>query len=673
MRINLQVSLIALLFTMASLSQPSWSMEDDDSKKSERKRKRENGEELEKSKGEDVPKRRMRKFNRKRQTPPTGFNDLPTEIQAEVLAHALAQGGRKAYLNLSLVSKFSRDCTQGPAVLRQALSLADPRVAWDPVEEGQDQNNIKPLLWKLFVIEKALYPEPCDDPVQVIPFLTALKQNPTSHILVTCLATYVHNQRFSSCFALDGMVPREDLEATINKLKKTKDFLVSGLLENRKIRNLFDSLKYESLKYEAFLIIHYVLSEGYSSNASSTVESMEKEFSLEGELKEIEETIRKIFIKKTFLKSPNLVFELRDYNPIQLRLITLIYPFKKTKRKVPVLKWLAAQGDLESLRRITSYYRTGLESYLEYAREPYDNQHSNSFWDEENSYFWYSQIKTDKNHPLYTEALYQLGMLYLNPYKKFILRDDEKGIKFLEEAAKAGEPRACLEIGKRYISGSLVEQDIDEGTKWLEKAARLGEPGGLYYLYEAYSEGEVVSQDKEKAEEYLEKAVAKKVELALSKKHPYHRPAQSESKTHSPDYPFIDSQASPSGPLEDLQTEVTLGHYAIPPLPITIAQPFGSTIWRYDPQAVTNNSDVREEEDSSIPSYPQTDANNSDIPAQENFFMPPYPQDNADNSEGPRGEDSSMLYELFGDIDLTEEAIERLLLTQENPDEDLGS
>ena len=107
----------------------------------------------------------------------------------------------------------------------------------------------------------------------------------------------------------------------------------------------------------------------------------------------------------------------------------------------------------------------------------------------------------------------------LNPYKKFLMPNDAKGIRLLQEAAEAGEPLACLEIGKRYITGSLsiLKQNIDLGIEWLEKAAHLGNPSGLYYLFEAYSKGKFIPQDQEKAEAYLAKALERNDKSAIRK------------------------------------------------------------------------------------------------------------------------------------------------------------
>ena len=337
MRINLHVSLIALLVTMVSLSQPSWSMEESadqdmsEVKSSGEKRKRENGDKPEK--GKDTPTKRTRKFNRKRPTlpvelPPTtspmelhpiGFNDLPWELQAKIWAYALAEKDSFAYYNLSLVNKFGRAYTQAPNVLGEALNLCifEPRIVWDQEQDEQDKENnsqanqesqvqVKqeqdkenPIVSKFLALKKAPYKKPpFYDDVPISPLLTAMRYNPSSHALVYHLATYLLNKD------IEKIVPFDDLKSIIIQMQKTKSFLVSGLLEDRAKGRPLDTLK-----YEAFLKLFYALrnqQDYIDENNIPKTEFMEEECPLEKETDSIRKAIKKHIITMTTLINLNI-------------------------------------------------------------------------------------------------------------------------------------------------------------------------------------------------------------------------------------------------------------------------------------------------------------------------------------------------------------------------------
>jgi TPR repeat protein len=327
------------------------------------------------------------------------------------------------------------------------------------------------------------------------------------------------------------------------------------------------------------------------------------------------------------------------------RLIALLDPIIKEKQYLSLLDWLAGQGDLESLRSIMARCRPVVSWYRRGDDPTNFYQETNSSSDEKSAYFWYSQIMENRKHPLYTEAQYWLGMLYLNPIKKFILPNDAKGIQLVQEAAKAGEPRACLEIGKRYISGSLVEQDIDEGIQWLEKAARLGEPSGLYYLYEAYSIGEVIPQDQEKAEAYLDKALAKNDPSAIREK---------EIRLHQ------------------RERQRKLAKAPLPQLGDSLMAPAGFPGWPSE-QAPMGESHPAAEVPYSATLQPGHFHSIPDLQAKETSSMLTDFQAEANNLDAPTLEDFSTLDELFGDISLPEDIINSLLLPQEDRDEGSGN
>ncbi|OJW52584.1 MAG: hypothetical protein BGO67_06520 [Alphaproteobacteria bacterium 41-28] len=611
MRINLQVSLIALLITMGSLSQPSWSMEkmdttdDQDVHRAEKRKERDDNNKDTKEDNEQPPKRK-RKFNRKRQVPPIGFNDLPWELQARIWAYALAEKDPFAYDYLSRVSKSSRAYTQDPNVLGEALNLCifEPRIAWDQEQDEQDKKNKNqaqenqvqskqeqdkenPIVSKFLALKKAPYKKPSDyekvAPISTL--LTAMRYTPNSHALVYHLATYLHDVSRD----IEKIAPFADLKSLIIQMQKTKSFLVSGLLEDREKGRPLDSLK-----YEAFLKLFYVLrnqQDYINENNIPKIGLMEEKYPLEKETDSIRKEIKIAYNHNNFNK-----FKL--YNFTQLRLIALLDDRLKSKHYHSLLEWLASQGDLEALRCITDACRPVFSCSYETEDVPHP-QLNYTYPDEQYAHFWYSQILDDKNHPLYTEAQYGLGMLYLKRNKQSLIPNDAKGIRLLQEAAEAGEPLACLEMGRRYITGSLsiLKQNITLGTEWLEKAARLGNPSGLYYLFEIYAKGRVIPRDQEKAEAYLAKALERNDKSAIREKEIRGRqrvfdlfPVPPLSLHSEGTYPMDPDTGLPTQ--EDDQQRVHMMH-----LPITLAQPVTSVFSEYDPQADTNNPGIRQEED----------------------------------------------------------------------------
>lgn len=87
-------------------------------------------------------------------------------------------------------------------------------------------------------------------------------------------------------------------------------------------------------------------------------------------------------------------------------------------------------------------------------------------------------------------------------------RDVAGGILKLIAAAKAGHPRAQLEVSELYRTGTGVEKSRQKALLWLEKAAAQDDVIAIYNLAVAYAEGKGVARNEDKAKELLYRASA---------------------------------------------------------------------------------------------------------------------------------------------------------------------
>lgn len=73
--------------------------------------------------------------------------------------------------------------------------------------------------------------------------------------------------------------------------------------------------------------------------------------------------------------------------------------------------------------------------------------------------------------------------------------DFSKGIEILENCAKAGNAKSQLLMGKRYLNGDGVEEDIQKAVSYLTASAKQGNPMALCSLADMYYRGLGVSKD----------------------------------------------------------------------------------------------------------------------------------------------------------------------------------
>lgn len=103
---------------------------------------------------------------------------------------------------------------------------------------------------------------------------------------------------------------------------------------------------------------------------------------------------------------------------------------------------------------------------------------------------------------------YRAGMIYL--FDKEIEQNVEKGVEFLQRAAKADHAHAASVLSDLYLYGTFVEKDMKEGVKWLKIAANLRHKDSIYDLARLYEEGTHVEKNEQTAIE-LYKKVAKRL------------------------------------------------------------------------------------------------------------------------------------------------------------------
>jgi len=482
MNIKRHVSLIALFAAMVSLSQPTWSMEEERTSQGTNRTGGKSGEEpplkrtrKQTKEGKTHSDRRTRKFTRKHflKAPAphvTTFNDLSTEVQAHIWHYALAQADSSTYCNISLVCHLSRAFTQSPADIEIALRLSEPRMEWEPPYPMEQDS--KPLLRKLFVINEARefierdiqsYLDEHDDIL-----FDAMDANPNSHVLPYYLA---------SCLAYDllqGYSIEPNIHQTLPRMRPTKDFIMSKLLEDEKNGKPLDFLKYDAFFRFYTVFAHFSTDYAQEEN-SPNINILEKE---------LIETLKSIKNKKLTLTKP------LDCTWIQkLRHIILLSPGLPKPARFHYCSLLGGAdgaGDYVSQFHIAEFCRTG---------EFYATEEKDSKWpDEIVAQFWYKKIAKNKNHPYYAEACYSLGMLYLNQGNLSVTSNDEKGITYLKKAMEVYEPRARLEMANQYISGSHVKQDTNEGVLLLLKLHRQGEKMAKFFLFQTYEKTEIVPQ-----------------------------------------------------------------------------------------------------------------------------------------------------------------------------------
>lgn len=87
--------------------------------------------------------------------------------------------------------------------------------------------------------------------------------------------------------------------------------------------------------------------------------------------------------------------------------------------------------------------------------------------------------------------------------------DPHRAVRLLETCAKRGNMVAKYRLGKMYLKGDGVEQDIASALRFLTEAAEEGNEYAEYLLGKMYLKGEGIGRDLIKAEEYLRRSAGR--------------------------------------------------------------------------------------------------------------------------------------------------------------------
>ncbi|MEW6078738.1 MAG: tetratricopeptide repeat protein [Thermodesulfobacteriota bacterium] len=117
------------------------------------------------------------------------------------------------------------------------------------------------------------------------------------------------------------------------------------------------------------------------------------------------------------------------------------------------------------------------------------------------------------------EATYILGYCYIaggmgnNGYSTEILNqqpvpmDEEKGLKYLYDAADRGHSLAALRIAEHWEDRAEDEPEfLERAVMWYEKGVALGEPNCLIHLADFHILGKVLPKDPKKARKMYKQA-----------------------------------------------------------------------------------------------------------------------------------------------------------------------
>ena len=105
--------------------------------------------------------------------------------------------------------------------------------------------------------------------------------------------------------------------------------------------------------------------------------------------------------------------------------------------------------------------------------------------------------KTIKGLPQY---LFQHGSLSL------LLKDTDKAIRYLTQAAERGDQNAQAKLGLLFYRGTGVEQDYKKAFDWISKAIEQGNAAAQFYRGMMCMIGEGVPQDNKQAVKWFTKA-----------------------------------------------------------------------------------------------------------------------------------------------------------------------
>ncbi|MBL4846839.1 MAG: SEL1-like repeat protein [Planctomycetes bacterium] len=104
-----------------------------------------------------------------------------------------------------------------------------------------------------------------------------------------------------------------------------------------------------------------------------------------------------------------------------------------------------------------------------------------------------------------TKAMLNLGRIYANGYG--LASDERQAVEWVRRAADAGDAAGMRILGDAYLEGAGVQENGREAVSWWEKAVKAGDRKALNSLGNAHSLGEGVERDRAKAAVFYEQGV----------------------------------------------------------------------------------------------------------------------------------------------------------------------
>ena len=98
-------------------------------------------------------------------------------------------------------------------------------------------------------------------------------------------------------------------------------------------------------------------------------------------------------------------------------------------------------------------------------------------------------------------AQYRLGKVYLQG--KYVIQDVKKAEVYFKMATEQENEYAAYQLGKLYLSEEFLPKDAERGIRYMEIAAEKGNQYAQYTLGKLYLYGHDIPQDREKAISYL--------------------------------------------------------------------------------------------------------------------------------------------------------------------------
>ena len=118
------------------------------------------------------------------------------------------------------------------------------------------------------------------------------------------------------------------------------------------------------------------------------------------------------------------------------------------------------------------------------------------------AFAWFMKAGEEKSTP---EAYVRMGECLLEGVG--VDKDPSLAVRGFEVAIElAGNSTALFNLGRCYVKGVGVEKDVEKGIAFLERAARQGNSMARCQLGYLYRDGEGVEKDLEKAREWFEKS-----------------------------------------------------------------------------------------------------------------------------------------------------------------------